>query len=65
MNRPRNFKKYISHKYALLKKNKHIDKHIDVTKTIFVTSVVIGLIAGSCFKDLKIFSLIIGAFRGD
>ena len=60
MNRPRNFKKYISHKYALLKKN----KHIDVTKTIFVTSVVIGLIAGSCFKDSKIFSLIIGAFTG-
>ena len=29
-----------------------------------VTSVVIGLIAGSCFKDSKIFSLIIGAFTG-
>ena len=30
-----------------------------------VTSVVVGLIAGSYFKDSKIFSLIIGAFRGD
>ena len=51
MNRPRNFN------------NRRVKLKMSSSKA--VTSVVIGLIAGSCFKDSKIFSLIIGAFRGD
>ena len=52
MNRPRNFK------------NRRVD--LKMSSSTAVTSVVIGLIAGSCFKDSKIFSLIliIGAFIG-
>ena len=50
MNRPRNFK------------NRRVD--LKISSSIAITSVVIGLIAGSYFKDSKIFSLIIGAFTG-
>ena len=51
MNRPRNFK------------NRRVK--LKMSSSTAVTSVVVGLIAGSYFKDSKIFSLIIGAFRGD
>ena len=50
MNRPRNFK------------NRRVD--LKMSSSTAVTSVVIGLIAGSCFKDSKIFSLIIAVFTG-
>ena len=50
MNLPRNFK------------NRRVSAKMSFITA--VTSVVIGLIAGSCFKDSKIFSLIIGAFTG-
>ena len=50
MNRSRNFK------------NRSLNPKM--SSSTAVTSVVIGLIAGSCFKDSKIFSLIIGAFTG-
>ena len=50
MNRPHNFKNRIVNP--------------KMSSSTAVTWVVIGLIAGSCFKDSKIFSLIIGAFTG-
>ena len=50
MNRPLNFK------------NRRVN--LKMSSSTAFTSVVIGLIAGSYFKDSKIFSLIIGAFRG-